>query len=78
MKNICVFCGGDIKEEIVTVVKERQGEVIIVENVPAGVCSQCGEREYDAQVVSKLEKILSQRSGIKKEKIVPVADFSLV
>ena len=78
MKNICVFCGGDIRKNIVTVVKEQKGKVFIIENVPAGVCTQCGEREYDADVVLKLETIITKRKAIKMEKLVPVADFTEV
>ena len=76
--NICVFCGGDICKDIVTVVKERKGKVFIIENVPAGVCTQCGEKEYDAYVVSKLETIIKEQKTIKREKLVPVADFTEV
>ena len=78
MKDICVFCGGDIQEKIVTVVKEHKGEVLIVEHVPAGVCTQCGEREYEAEVAAKLERILKDHKAVQKEKLVPVADFKLV
>ena len=78
MKNICVFCGGDICKDIVMVVNERKGKVFIIENVPVGVCTQCGEREYDADVVSKLETIMTKRKSIKMEKLVPVADFTEV
>ena len=78
MKNICVFCGGDIRKNIVTVVNERKGKVFIIENVPVGVCTQCGEREYDADVISKLETIMAKRKTVKMEKLVPVADFTEV
>ena len=64
VKNICVFCGGDICKDIVMVVNERKGKVFIIENVPAGVCTQCGEREYDADVVSKLETIIDRKSVV--------------
>lgn len=77
MKNICVFCGGDIKENTVTLIKEYQGKMFIIENVPAGVCAQCGEREYSAVVASKLEMFLKKPKAIKKKVLVPVADFSL-
>ncbi len=80
MKNICIFCGGDIKDKVVTVVKERQGKVIIIENVPAGVCAQCGEKEFNSEVAQKLQEILEQPKSvkIKEERKVPVADFSFV
>ncbi|MEK6563948.1 MAG: type II toxin-antitoxin system MqsA family antitoxin [Candidatus Omnitrophota bacterium] len=78
MKNVCMFCGGDIHGKIVTVVKEQKGEVIIIEHVPAGVCSQCGEREYEAEVAAKLEIILREKKRARREKLVPVADFAEV
>jgi len=78
VKNICVFCSGDIRKNIVTVVKERKGKVFIIENVPAGVCTQCGEREDDVDVISKLETIMVKRKAIKMENLVPVADFTEV
>lgn len=77
MNNLCVFCGGEIQEKVVTVVKEYRGEIFIVENVPAGVCRQCGEREYTVKVASKLEEILREHKAIQKERLVPVANFSL-
>lgn len=78
MKNICVFCGGDIRKKDVTVLKEHEREVFIIENVPAGVCTQCGEREYAAEVALKLESVLKERKAVRKERLVPVADFSLM
>ena len=78
VKNICVFCGGDIRKNIVTVVNERKGKVFIIENVPVGVCTKCGEREYDVNVISKLETVMVKRKAIKMEKLVPVADFTEV
>ena len=77
MKNSCAFCGGDIQEKIVTVVKEHDGDVLIIEHVPAGVCTQCGEKEYEAGVAAKLERILKERKAVQKEKLIPVADFGL-
>ena len=77
MKNICVFCGGGIRQKIVTVFKEHAGDVFIVEHVPAGVCTQCGEREYEAKVAIKLEMILKERKAVQRERLVPVADFAL-
>lgn len=77
MNNLCVFCGGEIQEKVVTVVKEYRGEIFIVENVPAGVCRQCGEREYTAKVASKLEEIFKEHKAIQRERLVPVANFSL-
>jgi len=78
MENICVFCGGEILEKVVTVLKGYEDKIFVIENVPAGVCTQCGEKEYSATVASKLEMILKEQKPVKKKMLVPVADFSLV
>ena len=75
MKNICAFCGGDIEQSLVTYVRERNGDFLVVENVPAGVCQQCGEREYDFEVAARLERIFRGALKPTKHKKVPVADF---
>jgi hypothetical protein len=34
------------------------GRFVIVENVPARVCHQCGEKFFDPEVVDRLQKII--------------------
>ncbi len=55
----CAICGGPISETLVTLAfpDGRQG-VKIVNQVPAGVCSSCGEEYLTADVGEKLELLL--------------------
>jgi YgiT-type zinc finger domain-containing protein len=41
--NRCYFCQGTVKSERITHIHRWKGQVIILEDVPADVCQQCGE-----------------------------------
>lgn len=53
----CFLCQGDVQHKFVTVERDWKGKKIIIENVPAEVCEQCGERFFDAETTLKMEKI---------------------
>ncbi len=51
----CTICkNGDMVEGKVTVTLERNDSVIVVKNVPASVCENCGEYTLDEKVTNKL------------------------
>ena len=50
----CYFCGAHTREQLVTDLYTEGNLYLAVENVPADVCQQCGERYYSPQVVKKL------------------------
>jgi len=47
----CEYCGGEIVEKHVTMHRKVKGNYVLLENVPAGVCTQCGTRYYSANVL---------------------------
>lgn len=55
--NTCRNCQGDLEKKWITVEKEWQGERIIIEDVPAMVCEQCGETYFDSETTLRMEKI---------------------
>lgn len=68
----CYFCTRGILEEKRVVVDFRWGDKLtIIENVPAKVCNECGERYYAATVVRQMEQ-LSKEGRKEKELQVPV------
>ena len=56
---ICPLCGGDKKEGHTTYSVDLGFGVVVVRDVPAKVCSQCGEEWIDAQVARQLEEIVN-------------------
>ncbi len=68
----CEYCGGDIVEKRVTIHRKARRKYALLENVPAGVCTQCGTRYYAANVLKTVEESVRGRRTAKREVLVPV------
>lgn len=68
----CEYCGGPIVEKKVVLHRKVKGKYILLENVPAGVCTRCGTRYYAANVLKTIEETLRGRRKIEREVLVPV------
>jgi YgiT-type zinc finger domain-containing protein len=68
----CEYCGGTIVEKRVTLHRKVQGNYVLLENVPAGVCTQCGTRYYSANVLKTIEESIRGRRRAEREVLVPV------
>ena len=56
----CAICAGPIEETVVTLsFPDGSSGVKIVHQVPAGVCSSCGEEYLAADVAERLERLLN-------------------
>jgi YgiT-type zinc finger domain-containing protein len=54
----CEHCGGMVQEKRVDREALRhKGNFVILEDVPIGVCNQCGARYFDASVVRRVAEI---------------------
>jgi YgiT-type zinc finger domain-containing protein len=63
----CYFCGGQTEERLVTDLYTEGNMYLAVENVPADVCQQCGERYYGPEVTKKL---LALSDGLREHSAV--------
>ena len=68
----CEYCGGHIVEKRVTLHRKVRGQYVLIEHVPAGVCTRCGTRYYAANVLKTLEESIRGRQKAEREVIVPV------
>ena len=68
----CEYCGGGIVEKRVTLHRKVKGNYVLIENVPAGVCSQCGTRYFAANVLKTVEEAVRGRRRAEREVVVPV------
>lgn len=72
----CNFCGGRVSERKVQKACWWGEKLIaVVDNVPAGVCEQCGEKYYHASVLKHIEKLISNRKKLDKITL-PLAEFA--
>lgn len=72
----CSFCGGKVTEKKVKVDYRTGDELIVFENVPAGVCGQCGERYYTAKVAKALKKMARDKTVADRIIHVPVKPYA--
>ncbi len=73
----CSICGGQVTEKLVEKISTRNGRILaVVKNVPAGVCDQCGERYYRAEVVYRLEEVLSEVRSIRNNISIPITSYA--
>jgi YgiT-type zinc finger domain-containing protein len=69
---VCEYCGGPIVEKLVTVHRQVNGKYLLFENVPAGVCKECGTRYYAANVLKRIEETIQRQQKATREVVVPV------
>jgi YgiT-type zinc finger domain-containing protein len=68
----CEYCSGPIVEKRVTLYRKVKGKYVLIENVPAGVCTQCGTRYYAANVLKLIEESVHGHRQAEREIVVPV------
>lgn len=72
----CALCGGAKRPGTTTFAVDLKFGVVVVREVPALVCSQCGDAWIEDAVAAKLEKIVEEARV--KQTVVEVANWRLV
>ena len=70
----CFLCGGSKKAGRTTFTVDLGFGVVVVRDVPASVCSQCGADWVEDSIASKLEEIVNDAR--QKRHIVEVTTLS--
>ncbi len=73
----CVYCGGKIEARKVTFVYDEDSDYFFVENVPAEVCAQCGEKTYSPEVTDELIQLAQRKLQPARRAVVPVFDYAI-
>lgn len=76
--DLCEFCEGKVEYHQIRARFHFKGRTIYVDNVPAWVCTRCGEQYFDAPVYKRLEEIARCCSRIKKTVRFPLAEYNMV
>ena len=54
----CLHCGGDLVHASTTYAGNRKGFHLILDDVPAWICDQCGEPLFDEATVDAIQRML--------------------
>jgi YgiT-type zinc finger domain-containing protein len=75
----CTFCGGTVEERVIEYDYRRENQLMVISNVPAGVCCQCGEKYFRADVLKRMDGLyhyIFDHHG-KPERLLQVPAVSL-
>jgi len=72
----CMYCGGAVEEKSIRIDYRYHGQLFIMEDVPAGVCLQCGESILTAAIAKKLEEMARGQTTPVATVAVPVLKMS--
>jgi YgiT-type zinc finger domain-containing protein len=72
----CEYCGGPLVEKHVELLRKTGEQYVLMENVPAGVCADCGTRYYAANVLKMIEEALRRQRPADREITMPVYSLS--
>ena len=56
----CLYCKGELVREMVSYSVNRKGYHLIIDDVPAWVCKQCGEPLFDEETVDAIQEMLRE------------------
>ena len=73
----CEYCSGTVRERIVErePISHHRG-IVILEDVPIGVCDRCGAHYFAAPVLRRAEDVLTKATPPVRMEQVPVARFA--
>lgn len=71
----CYFCGGTVEERLLPREIRWKGELLVFENVPMGVCTQCGEKFLRPEVAKTIDAALESAKRPSRVLQVPVYQY---
>lgn len=74
MKCSLLGCSGEYEQRSVTHTVHYQGQLVVIDHVPARVCSACGDVMFDTKTARRIEQLLKSRSA--PAHMAPVYEFA--
>jgi YgiT-type zinc finger domain-containing protein len=74
----CLYCDGHLEPKLVTRLQRYQEHWVVIENVPALVCPQCGEQYFTPAAHDLVVNILKEHPDPVRTETVNVYDANQV
>ncbi|AEF86022.1 conserved hypothetical protein [Treponema primitia ZAS-2] len=76
----CGICKAETEQKLVTYTEDVNNSVIVIRNVPATVCTECGNVWYSGTVAAQLEAIVDHclKGIVARGTLLQVADVAVV
>jgi len=74
---LCAVCGGELKATTITHEVKRDSHIYLFQNVPAKVCTACGEIWIDEEVLQQIDRLIETGVPVRKVE-TPIYDYTRV
>ena len=71
----CYFCKGKVSEKKVKVDFRWGDDLLVIEDVPAEVCQQCGEKYFSSETYKVMEQLAKRKAKPIRHIMVEVIKF---
>lgn len=75
-KELCAVCSGELRATTITHEEYRGGHLYLFENVPAQVCTKCGEIWIEETTLQVIDRLIEQGCPTRHVP-TPLYDFAL-
>lgn len=74
----CLYCKGELEAQLVTRVQEYQSKWYVLENLPALVCRQCGEKFYRPEIHDYVIQLITSNEPPTRTEFIVVYDAAII
>ena len=71
----CYFCRAQVVHQQITVDYRWGDTLVVIKDVPAGVCQQCGEKYLSGDIYKELERLAKSKSHFMGQVTVDILAF---
>ena len=75
MTKVCNVCKSSLQNTLTTYTQWIEDRFVVVENVPAWVCEQCGETYFDPEIVDRSQTLIW--SGAEPARVIEADVYDL-
>ena len=75
MLDKCYFCKAKVVEQQITIDYRWGDTLVVIKDVPAGVCQQCGEKYLASGVYKGLERLAKSKNHLMGKMTVDILAF---
>lgn len=75
MLDTCYFCKGKVIQQLVAIDYRWGDTLVVIKDVPAGVCQQCGEKYLTSTVYKDLEHLAQSKNHLMGKMTVDILAF---
>lgn len=73
---VCDLCGGTLVDDTTSLHLWHDTQLVIISDVPATTCRQCGQSHVDSAIADRIEQFLQRCGQCEPRRYLQVPEFS--